>query len=395
MKDGLKIMTSGCVDDGKSSLLGRLLFETGSVFADQLPDLHSGPTTDSKNKINFSKIFDGLSAEREQGITIDVAYRYFSTDRRHYTVADVPGHFEYTKNMAQAASVSDLALILVSATDGLKEQTLRHTKIAQIFGIKHICLLINKMDLINYDSIAFEKIKNEFIQKTKSWNFNSVTIIPVSAINGDQITTVSAKMDWHNGPTLLDYLENIEIQNTEPSENLILPIQYVTEIEPKEKIYLGSVLAGIIQISTDLYNVRTHEKVNIRDIHANYANQSVSFGIKNSTNIHRGDVLVQNLNSVTYANQFQANLLWIAPATALTDAKYDIKLGFYWDQASIQKINYKFDLLNLSEMSTAQMNCNDIVNVEITTTNPLCLQDFKICKAFFSIAVQFTCGWGL
>ncbi len=384
----LRFMTCGSVDDGKSTLIGRLIYESGGIYKDQLISAQK----DSKKSINdstaidYSLLLDGLSAEREQGITIDVAYRYFKTANRKFIVADTPGHFEYTRNMATAASKSEVAVLLMSAIDGLQHQTSRHAKIAEVFGIKHICLIINKMDLVNYDQNIFLQQENKFLNQIKKCQFESITVIPTSALNGDLLIEPSKNMEWYLGPTLLNYLESVTIiSGTEDS--FVLPIQYVNKKSNGVRHYLGTVAAGQIKIGQLVYNPLSKQKNFIKEIFIGdkatdqaSCDQAVSVSFRDQIDISRGDVLVADINTVAISQKFEAQIIWMSSELASVRKNYTILLGAQISTVQITKFKNKIDLDNLNDIETEKIEMNDIVCVEIEISQPFVIQKFKTSK---------------
>ena len=318
-RDTLRFITCGSVDDGKSTLIGRLLFEAKMVFDDHLASLRS----ESKRfgtqggDLDFALLVDGLAAEREQGITIDVAYRYFTTERRRFIVADTPGHEQYTRNMATGASTASLAIIIVDARKGILDQTRRHAFIASLLGIRKLVLAINKMDLVDYDRETFEKIRDEFLTLNDKLGFTSIAPIPMSALVGDNVFTSSAKMSWYNGPTLLHHLENVSIDHFEAGP-LRLPVQFAIRPNQDFRGYAGRIAGGDLRCGDRVKILPSNKVTAIEKIFVGMdekisttAGQSVTFTVKDEFDISRGDMIVSVDKPPIVADQFRATFIWM------------------------------------------------------------------------------------
>jgi len=304
-KEMLRVLTCGSVDDGKSTLIGRMLYDSGSVAVDQLAALKRDSSNfGEEDEIDYSLLLDGLQAEREQGITIDVAYRYFSTDKRKFIIADTPGHVQYTRNMATGASTADLAIILVDARKGVLDQTRRHAFIASLLGIKHVVVAVNKMDLVDYSEEVFEKIREEIIDFSAKLDVTDLHFIPVSAKAGDNVAGRSGNLDWYQGGPLLDYLETVNIASDRNLIDLRFPIQYVIRPNLDFRGYAGTVASGVVRRGDEVVALPSGKRSRIRAIHnwegelnEAFASMAVTLTLEDEIDISRGDVLVHPNNA--------------------------------------------------------------------------------------------------
>ena len=351
MNSLLKFITCGSVDDGKSTLIGHMLYDAKLLFADQKKALELDSKVGSRNgAIDYSLLLDGLMAEREQGITIDVAYRYFTTKHRSFIVADTPGHEEYTRNMAVGASFADLAVILVDATRGVLVQTKRHTRICSLMGIEHFVFAVNKMDLINYDAERFEKIKREIKTLVAEYNLQSIKILPVSATEGDNITAKSIRMPWYKGESLLTYLENVNTENTFVEKGFTMPVQRVCRPSSTFRGFQGQIESGSIKIGDEIVALPSNETGKVTEIldagkkvtHSS-CGHAVTICLNKEVDISRGCVLVHNANPKT-GNLFAVKLLWMDDTHLVAGKNYLLKLGTKLLPAIVMNIKYKIDV---------------------------------------------------
>lgn len=375
----LRIMTCGSVDDGKSTLIGRLLFEAGAIYEDQLRSLK----TDSKKfgtrgeEIDYALLLDGLSSEREQGITIDVAYRYFSTIKRRFIIADCPGHEEYTRNMATAASKSELAILLVNASQGLQIQTLRHAKIASILGIKHLILALNKMDMVGFDEKIFNQINQDFLTKTQGWGFSSIILIPVSAIDGDNLTHKSDRTPWYQGETLLKYLEQADV-TVNIKEPFRFPIQWVNRPNSDFRGYSGTMVSGSVSVGDEIIIPSSKQKAHIKEIvtfdgnvQSAEAGKAITLTLDREIDASRGDVLVGEDEAMELGHNFEATLFWMSSQTGHRGRSYEMKLNSQVSQGSITNLKSKLNLTKLIDTECKSIELNDIVQVNLSTSRPV------------------------
>ena len=385
-KNGLlRFMMCGSVDDGKSTLIGRLLHDSGKIRDDQLDDLHA----DSKKfgtqggALDFALLTDGLSAEREQGITIDVAYRYFSTPLRKFIIADTPGHEQYTRNMASGASNCDLAILLVDAQHGLQVQAHRHSYIASLFGIKHIVIAINKMDLVDYKQENFNKIENAFRKFSKYLGFETLTCIPLSALKGDNIVKPSAAMPWHGGPTLLEYLENIDVAKDGGSCGFRLPVQWVNRSGPEFRGFAGTIAAGHIKPGDEVVIMPSGAATRVKEIVTMDGllkragiGQSITLTLDDDIDVSRGDFIC-GTDAASQSDQFQANIIWMSEKKLLPGRSYYLKTINNTVSASITKLKHKIDVNDLSPLPAKILGLNEIGICNISTSKPIAYDEFS------------------
>ncbi len=369
--------TAGSVDDGKSTLIGRLLYDCNDIYEDQLANLGR----DENGEIDgadLALITDGLAAEREQQITIDVAYRHFSRPKRKFIIADVPGHEQYTRNMVTGASKADLALILTDARKGLLIQSKRHLFIASLLGIPHILIVVNKMDLVDYSQITFEKIKKDFIDYAAKMNIHDLQFIPVAAIYGDMVVKRGDNMEWYNGPTLLSYLENVQIS---PDRNLIdfrLPVQYVIRPHQDLRGYAGTIVSGTIAKGEEVKILPSGQETKIKSIICDgrekdeaFNPQAVILTLQDELDISRGEMIVRKNNLPEISNCFSADICWFAPEPLKIGRHYLIKHTTKITRGVISQLFYKIDIDNLRRQKTDCLALNEIGKVEIRTNEPL------------------------
>ena len=384
-QDLLRLITCGSVDDGKSTLIGRLLWDSQQLFDDQVAALYS----DSKkygtqgDNIDFALLVDGLSAEREQGITIDVAYRFFATAKRKFIVADSPGHEQYTRNMVTGASTADLAIFLVDARTGLLTQSLRHAYLTSLMGIKHVILAVNKMDLVDYSEFSFNKIKECFDSFALTLGFDSITSIPVSALNGDNITQRSENLAWYEGPTLLTFLDSICINKNENTQ-MIFPVQWVNRPNPDFRGLSGTIAHGQIKVGDTIRVTSSGQTATVSDIvtiagslASSCAGESITLCLDRDIDASRGDVLSLNHSPLEMTDQFEATLVWMHQDEGLIGRQYDLKLSHQWTTASITKLNYRIDIQTQSQIACKTLKMNDISVCNVSTTKPIVFSTYE------------------
>jgi bifunctional enzyme CysN/CysC len=378
-QDTLRFITCGSVDDGKSTLIGRLLWESQQIFDDQLAAL----STDSKRhgtqgeQIDLALLVDGLAAEREQGITIDVAYRYFSTPKRKFIVADTPGHEQYTRNMVTGASTVEVAVILVDARQGVLTQTRRHARLVALMGIQHIALAINKMDLVDHAQTVFDRIHQEFLAFAKPLQFDTITPIPVSALHGDNITTRSGQTPWYSGPTLLAYLETVQTQRAAQPQ-LVFPVQWVNRPNADFRGYSGTLASGQLQVGDALRVTASGQTAHVQRIvtqdgdltHAK-AGQAITLVLDKEVDASRGDIFSAATAPLDMTDQFEATLVWMHEEPGLIGRQYDIKLANQWASASLTAIKHQIDVNTGAHQSCRQLALNDIAQCTLALSRPL------------------------
>jgi bifunctional enzyme CysN/CysC len=374
----LKFITCGSVDDGKSTLIGRILFESHSLFESQINDLskESKKYGTQGKSIDYALLLDGLLAEREQGITIDVAYKYFSTSKRKFIVADTPGHKEYTRNMVTGASTSDLAIILVDARKGILEQTKRHSFLISLMGIKNIVLAVNKMDLVNFSEEIYENIVKDFNDFCKDFNFTSIYDIPISALNGDNISTSSNQLDWFKGPALIPLLETIQIHNYD--NVFTMPVQYVIRPNLDYRAYSGKVTSGTINKGDKIISLPSGKSSSIKSIYVGeheikkaFHNQSISITLNDEIDISRGDVICKADEPIEVSNIFEANLSWLSDNKCFKGRSYIAKIGTKKIRCQLTDIKFKYDINTLHSAPAKYLELNDIANVVLTFSSDM------------------------
>jgi bifunctional enzyme CysN/CysC len=368
-KSLLRFITCGSVDDGKSTLIGRLLYESKLIFEDQLTALEA----DSKKvgtqggELDFALLVDGLAAEREQGITIDVAYRFFSTDRRKFIVADTPGHEQYTRNMVTGASTADVAVILIDARKGVLTQTRRHSYIVSLIGIRHVVLAINKMDLVEYSKDVFERIVNDYREFAKAIGLTDIAPIPLSALRGDNMLERSSRTPWYDGPTLMGYLESIEIEDDLQGKPFRLPVQWVNRPNQDFRGFAGTIASGVIRVGDAVRALPSGRQSRVArivahdgDLEQAVAGQSITVTLTDEIDVSRGDVLAAASSPPSVADQFQATIIWMHEEPMLPGRPYLIKIGARTLTGSITAPKYKVNVNTLEHLAAKQLELNEI-----------------------------------
>lgn len=385
MNEQLKILTCGSVDDGKSTLIGHLLYDSKLLYADQKETLELDSKVTNNGSIDYSLLLDGLDEEREQKITIDVAYRYFNTLRRSFVVLDTPGHEEYTRNMAVGASQADLAILLVDATKGALRQTKRHLKICMMMGIKDYIVVINKMDLINYDKTKFEIVKEEIINYFNNYRYSTLKIIPISATIGDNITKKSTKMKWYKDDTLMKYLETVNVNKSDNSK-FIMPVQRVCRPNQNFRGFQGNVVSGKINIGDSIICFPSKERANVKQLYnldkkvdTVLNGEAITIVLDREIDVSRGCVLT-NDEKLNNANNINVTMLWMDEEKLKMNTAYYINIGTISTLCYIRKINYKIDIDSNKHISLIEnITKNDIVNcdLEILEKIPVTLFDYN------------------
>ena len=392
----LRFITCGSVDDGKSTLIGRMLYESQLILDDQLSELEQ---TSSKigtqgEDIDFALLVDGLSAEREQGITIDVAYRYFATDQRKFIGADTPGHEQYTRNMVTGASTADIAVILVDARKGILEQTRRHSFIASLLGIRHVVLAVNKMDLVEYDRTVFEEIVEEYTDLSDRFSFQSVTPIPLSAKLGDNVVERSEHTSWYQGPTLLGFLGTVDTRLALVDHGFRMPVQWVNRPNLDFRGYAGTIVAGAVVPGDEIRVLPSGETALVSDIilgeaelQTATADQSVTLTLDREVDISRGDVLVAAKDPCETSDQFEAKLVWMDRESGFHGRSYSLKIGAATVNATISEIRHTYNINTFEEMLGRALELNDISVVKLSTDRPVAFEAFKDCPPMGSFVL--------
>ncbi len=385
----LRFTTAGSVDDGKSTLIGRLLYDSKSIFEDQIEAIEKAGKNQGKEEIDLALLTDGLRAEREQGITIDVAYRYFATPKRKFIIADTPGHIQYTRNMVTGASTANLAIILIDARNGVIEQTLRHAFIASLLQIPHIVVCVNKMDLVDYKEDVFVKIKDQFNSFVPKLDVKDVRFIPISALKGDNVVEKSEKMSWYNGKTLMHLLENIDIKTDLNLQDSRFPVQYVIRPQSDEfhdyRGYAGRIDGGIFKVGDKIKifpsglesEIKTIDTLN-ESLEVAFAPQSVAITIKDDIDISRGDMIVKSDNVPQQSQDITAMVSWFNERPLQLRGKYTLRHTTNEVMCIINDVEFKKDISTLdndTEDKTVKMN--DIAKIKIRTAKPLFYDLYK------------------
>ena len=391
----LRFITCGSVDDGKSTLIGRMLYESQMIFDDQVASLKNDSKkygTQGEN-IDFALLVDGLSAEREQGITIDVAYRFFSSSKRKFIVADTPGHEQYTRNMATGASTAELAILLVDARNGILTQTKRHSFIVSLLGIKNIVLAINKMDLVNYDKNIYEKISSEYKLFSKKLNFENIQSIPISALKGDNIHKKSKYMKWYNDKTLFDYLETTKTK-IQSSDSFVLPVQNVNRPNLNFRGYSGTIAEGKIRKGDELISLPSNQKVKVKDIFVGerslktaHLKQSITLTIDKEIDTSRGDILCSKNSKVDMADQFNMNVIWMSEDKGFTGRTYLAKIHNISTSIKIMNIKKIYDVNTLAFTAGNELQLNDVAEISISFNKTVPFSTFKENKILGSLII--------
>jgi len=379
----LRFTTAGSVDDGKSTLIGRLLYDSKSIFEDQLEAVQRDSVRRGNETIDLALLTDGLRAEREQGITIDVAYRYFATPKRKFIIADTPGHIQYTRNMVTGASTANLALILIDARQGVLEQTIRHSYIATLLRIPHLVICVNKMDLIDYDQICYEQIKADFIKVADKLHATDVRFIPISALKGDNVVNPSVNMDWYKGPTLLGLLEEIDITYDRNLDDPRFAVQYVIRPKTNEfhdyRGYAGRISGGWFRPGDPVTVLPSGLKSNIKsvDVYGKSltgarVTESVTLQLEDDIDISRGNMIIGQDNHPNAGQEIDLMVCWFNERPLLPGGKYAVKHTTSDVRCIIKEVKYKMDINTLEQNTTDKdIKMNDIGRIKIKTTQPL------------------------
>ena len=386
--DTLRFITCGSVDDGKSTLIGRMLYEAQMIFDDQVAALQN----DSKKvgtqggNIDFALLVDGLAAEREQGITIDVAYRFFSTDHRKFIVADTPGHEQYTRNMVTGASTADVAVILIDARQGILAQTRRHSIICSSLGIKNVVLAINKMDLVGYDETVYNQIIDDYTQFAEALDFDQVTPIPMSALKGANVVERSKETQWYQGPTLLSYLETVDARSNKTAHPLRFPVQWVNRPNLDFRGFSGTLEAGEVRKGEAVRILPSGETANVKDIVLfkrslvrAEAGQSVTITLDHEVDASRGDVIVPADATCEVSDQFELQLVWMDQEPGYLGRSYWMKIGTQLVNAQITHIKHKININTFEHLSASKLELNDLSVVTLKTDKPIPFEAYKEC----------------
>ncbi|SDW41645.1 sulfate adenylyltransferase subunit CysN [Marinobacter mobilis] len=383
-KELLRLLTCGSVDDGKSTLIGRLLHDTKMIYEDHMASLKtdSAKMGTTGEKLDLALLVDGLQAEREQGITIDVAYRYFSTDKRKFIIADTPGHEQYTRNMATGASTAQLAILMIDARHGVMTQTRRHSFIASLLGIRHIVVAINKMDLVDFSEERFEEIKREYLTFASQLGLADIRFVPMSALEGDNVVNRSENTPWFTGQSLMEILETVEVSRDKNLEHFRFPVQYVNRPNLNFRGFCGTVASGTIRPGDQVMALPSRRTSTVKEIvtfdgnlEAAYIDQAVTLTLTDEIDISRGDMLVKAGDEPEVGNRFNANIVWMTDAPLETGRLYDIKLGPTFTSGTVKKIHHQTDVNTLEQqLNPSALQLNEIGLCELTLSQPIAFE---------------------
>ena len=393
-KELLRFSTAGSVDDGKSTLIGRLLHDSKTVYEDQLASVKKSRINRSSGPIDFSLITDGLRAEREQGITIDVGYRYFATSRRKFIIADTPGHEQYTRNMATGASTADLAVILIDGTKGLLPQTLRHTYISSLLGISTLVAAVNKMDLLEYQEARFRTLEREFRALAERLEIATVTCIPISALAGDNVVGRSEHMPWYSGPALLEHLEHVPIAKPASALGVRLPVQYVLRPDANFRGFAGQLAGGVVRPGDVVTALPSGQKSRVNSI-VTYdglldeasSPMSVTLTLEDEIDLSRGDMLVSPADPPHASERFLATIVWMHAQPLETGRSYLIKHCAQQVRGKATRIRHRINIDTLQPEAAARLQMNDIATIELETSNPLFFDAYQLNRITGSFIV--------
>lgn len=387
-KDLLRFLTCGNVDDGKSTLIGRLLYDSKLIYEDQMAaiekDSQKFNTTDEA--FDLALLVDGLQSEREQGITIDVAYRYFSTDKRKFIIADTPGHEQYTRNMVTGASTCDLAIVMVDARRGIQTQTRRHSYICSLLGIKHIIVAINKMDLMEYSQEVYQQIKADYREMAKNFNIDDIRFVPISALKGDNVVTPSDKMDWYPGATLMKLLETVKVDKDKNLEHMRFPVQYVNRPNLDFRGFCGTLASGQIQVGDDVTALPSGKTSKVKSVFTHdgelktaQPGQAITITLEDEIDISRGDMIVHTGHEPKVTNQCEAHLVWMGEQPMLTHKEYLFKFATKSCSGKVARIAHKVDVNTLEKHAedAESLELNEIALTNIKLTDSVAMDEYQ------------------
>ena len=402
-KETLRFITCGSVDDGKSTLIGRLLYESKCIFDDQLKALE----TESKRygtqgeKIDFALLVDGLEAEREQGITIDVAYRFFSTDRRRYIVADTPGHEQYTRNMATGASTAQMAVLLIDSRKGILPQTRRHHRIVTMMGIRHIVLAVNKMDLMGFEQSVFDRIEADYREFAKDANLTTLQAIPLAAVSGDNVLKRSENTPWYKGPTLFDHMDTVNVREVATRGAFRLPVQWVSRPNLNYRGFCGRIAEGSVRTGDAVRVLPSGKTTTVKSIDffedqlsEAEAGASITLTLNDEVDVSRGDLIVTTDHPPEVADQFQVKLLWLTEEPLVPGRSYWLKVHAKEVSATVMEIKYREDINSGSHLAAKVLNLNEIAVVTISTTHPVVFEPYTVNRTLggFILIDKLSCA---
>ena len=385
----LRLAIVGSVDDGKSTLIGRLLFDSKQIFEDQLEHVEETSRRRGDGYVNLALLTDGLRAEREQGITIDVAHRYFATPKRRFVIADTPGHVQYTRNMVTGASTADVAVILIDARNGVVEQTRRHAFIASLVGIRHLVVCVNKMDLVGFDERVYDAVAADFLEFAGKLDIPDVTLIPVSALNGDNVVDLSAEMPWYKGPPLLYHLEHVYVASDRNHHDVRFPVQYVIRPMSEEhhdyRGYAGQIASGVVKPGDEIVVLPGGARSRVKTIDTfdgpldeAFPPQSVTLLLEDDIDVSRGDMFVGGGHHPTAARSLQATICWMTDQPLAGRGRYIIRHTTREVKALVEEVVHKIDVHSLTpDVSADSLELNDIGSVKLRLSAPLVVDDYR------------------
>ncbi|MBL8820271.1 MAG: sulfate adenylyltransferase subunit CysN [Planctomyces sp.] len=385
-KQLLRFITCGSVDDGKSTLIGRLLFDSKMLYEDELAKIEADSKTQGAvgGKFDPSLATDGLKEEREQGITIDVAYRYFSTAKRKFIIADTPGHEQYTRNMATGASSADLAVILIDARHGVMTQTKRHSFIVSLLGIRHVIIAINKMDLVDFDEATYNRICADYIEFTRRLDLPDLYLIPLSALNGDNVVDRSEHMPWYNGATLMNRLESVDIGSDRNLQDFRMPVQWVNRPNLDFRGYCGTIASGVVRKGDEVMIMPGKTKTHVKEIVSfdgnideAFAPLAITLTFDDEVDASRGDMVVQPGNVPTISDTVEAMLVWMAEEPMVPGKTYIVKHSAQTITGSVESLRYRIDVNTLQSSPSPQLNLNEIGRCRLSLNEPICFDSYK------------------
>ncbi|WP_111640570.1 sulfate adenylyltransferase subunit CysN [Marinimicrobium alkaliphilum] len=385
-KELLRFLTCGSVDDGKSTLIGRLLHDSKMIYEDQLEAVRSDSARHGTTgeKLDLALLVDGLQAEREQGITIDVAYRYFSTAKRKFIIADTPGHEQYTRNMATGASTCHLAVILIDARYGVVTQTRRHSYIASLLGIKHIVVAVNKMDLLDFDQQAFEKIKADYLQFSEKLGMKDVQFVPISALDGDNVVNRSEHSPWYTGATLMEILESVPVAADKNFTDFRFPVQYVNRPNLNFRGFCGTVASGVVKVGDKIKVLPSGKTSTVKslvtfdgDLPEAFTDQAITLTLNDEIDISRGDMVVHADAQVAQTNNLKAHMVWMNDSVCKPGGQYLFKFASKQVSGQVSAIDYRIDVNTQAHGPTENLGLNDIAVVDVALDQPVVVDEYQ------------------
>ncbi|CAH1552749.1 sulfate adenylyltransferase subunit CysN [Vibrio rotiferianus] len=387
-KDLLRFLTCGNVDDGKSTLIGRLLYDSKLIYEDQMAaiekDSQKFNTTDEA--FDLALLVDGLQSEREQGITIDVAYRYFSTDKRKFIIADTPGHEQYTRNMVTGASTCDLAIVMVDARYGIQTQTRRHSYICSLLGIKHIIVAINKMDLMDYSQDVYQKIKSDYREMAKSFNIDDIRFVPISALKGDNVVTPSQEMDWYPGATLMKLLETVKVSQDKNTDKMRFPVQYVNRPNLNFRGFCGTLASGVVQLGDSVTALPSGKSSKVKSIFTYdgelaiaYPGQAITLTLEDEIDVSRGDMIVHKGHEPRVTNKLDGHVVWMDENPLRTHKEYMFKFATKSCTGRVTQLLHKVDVNTLEKHAeeSNSLDLNEIALVSISLVDKIAMDEYE------------------